>query len=68
MGTTQSLPNFNFNIRSNCCITDENDEEDGNNMVQSRKLSRIWQHIKYRKSNENEQERNRDVAERSISI
>ena len=67
MGQQPSIPNFNFNIKSNCCTNGEKDEIDGN-MVQSRRRSWLHRRRKTCKENQNEQERNSEMVTQSDGL
>ena len=65
MGNSPSLPNFSFNIKSDCCNGDRKDEED---MVRSRRASWFRRNIQSGKSGKSEQERDKKLVKRSTTV
>ena len=71
MGPAPSLPNVNLNIRSSCCVSDNNNEKDavdGKVMVQPRRASWLLRRIKTRKSLKDDKDTSNKLAEEAIGI
>ena len=71
MGPAQSsLPNIALNIRSNCCIVEDDDDDyvDGKAVVQSERTGWLQQRFKTRKGSKNNKETNSTMVGETAGI
>lgn len=65
MGANPSLPNLEFNFKSNCCNGE--DEQDGH-VVRSRRFGWLHRNKPTCKENRQESQRDKEMVKQSVSI